>query len=52
MLRYRRMKTLQQFASTHAAVHNHFQSERHLVNRDIYKERRSAALVEWRQVAS
>src|SRR5688572_2319386 len=28
MLRFRRMKTLQQFASTHAAFHNHFNQER------------------------
>ena len=30
MLRFRRMKTLQQFASTHASLHNHFNQERHL----------------------
>jgi len=52
MLRFRRMKTLQQFASTHAAFHNHFQSERHLVSREIYRERRSAALAEWRAIAA
>ena len=52
MLRFRRMKTLQQFASVHASFHNHFNQERHLVSRDIYKERRSAALAEWRQLAS
>jgi putative transposase len=48
MLRFRRMKTLQQFASVHASFHNHFNQERHLVSRDTYKNRRSAALVEWR----
>ena len=48
MLRFRRMKTLQQFASVHASFHNHFNQERHLVSRDLYKERRSAALAEWR----
>jgi putative transposase len=48
MLRFRRMKTLQQFASVQASFHNHFNQERHLVSRDIYKERRSAALAEWR----
>jgi putative transposase len=52
MLRFRRMKTLQQFASTHATFHNHFQSERHLVSRQIYRERRSAALAEWRTLAA
>ena len=50
MLRFRRMKTLQKFASVHAQVHNHFSQERHLISRDIYKERRSAALAEWRAV--
>src|SRR5471030_1600327 len=50
MLRFRRMKTLQKFASVHASVHNHFNQERHLISKEIYKERRSAALVEWRAV--
>ena len=35
MLRFRRMRTLQKFASVHASVHNHFPKERHLQNRDI-----------------
>jgi putative transposase len=52
MLRFRRMKTLQQFASVHASFHNHFNQERHLVSRETYKQRRSAALAEWRQIAS
>jgi len=46
MLRLRRMKTLQKFASVHANIHNHFNLERHLVERQTYKERRSAALAE------
>ena len=50
MLRFRRMHTLQKFSSVHASVHNHFNQERHLVSRDIYKARRSAALVEWQTV--
>jgi putative transposase len=50
MLRFRRMKTLQKFASIHGSVHDHFQQERHLVSREVYKERRSAALAEWRAV--
>ena len=50
MLRFRRMHTLQKFSSVHASVHNHFNHERHLVSRDIYKERRSAALAEWQAV--
>lgn len=52
MLRFRRMKSLQKFASAHANVHNHFNLERHLVDRQTYKERRSAALAEWQILAS
>lgn len=48
MLRFRRMRTLQKFASVHASVHNHFLTERHLLNRDHYKQSRAAALAEWR----
>jgi putative transposase len=48
--RFRRMKTLQKFSSIHASVHNHFSQERHLVSREVYKQRRSAALAEWRSV--
>jgi putative transposase len=48
--RFRRMKTLQKFGSVHAQVHNHFNQERHLVDRQTYRERRSAALAEWRAV--
>jgi putative transposase len=50
MARFRRMKTLQKFTSVHASVHNHFAQERHLVAREIYRQRRSAALAEWRSV--
>lgn len=52
MLRFRQMKTLQKFASIHASVHNHFSQERHLVDRQTYKTRRSAALAEWQSLAS
>jgi putative transposase len=48
MLRFRQMKTLQKFASVHANVHNHFNTERRLVDRPTYKMLRSAALAEWR----
>jgi putative transposase len=46
------MRTLQKFAAVHANVHNHFASDRHLVSRQVYKERRQAALAEWRALAS
>jgi putative transposase len=51
MLRFRRMKTLQKFAAVHGSIHNHFNQERHLVDRQTYKERRSAALAEWQSLA-
>jgi putative transposase len=52
MLRFRRMRTLHKFASVHANVHNHFNHERHLVDRQTYGQRRSAALAEWQTLAS
>src|ERR1700733_4890012 len=52
MLRFRSMKTLQKFSSVHAQVHNHFNLERHLVTREVYKQRSSAALREWRDHAA
>ena len=50
MERFRRMKTLQKFAAVHGTVHNHFNQERHLISRDLYRKRRSAALAEWQAV--
>ena len=52
MQRFRSMKTLQNFSSNHAQVHNQFNQERHLVTRQVYKQRRSAALAEWRALAA
>ncbi len=52
MLRFRRMKSLQKFASVHANVHNHFNAERHLVDRLTFKLRRATALAEWQQLAA
>jgi putative transposase len=52
MLRFRRMRSLQKFAAVHSSVHNHFNLERHLNQRDRFKENRTAALAEWRQLAA
>jgi len=52
MLRFRSVKTLQKFSSVHAQVRNHFNQERHLVTRQVYKHRRYAALAEWRALAA
>jgi putative transposase len=48
MLRFRRMRSLQKFASVHASVSNHFNQERSLSSRHHFKANRAAALVEWR----
>jgi putative transposase len=48
MLRFRRMLTLQKFASAHASVHNHFPTKLYLQDRNAYKATRAAALAEWR----
>src|SRR6202035_1383350 len=50
--RFRSLKTLQKFSSVHAQVHNQFNQERHLVTRQVYKQRRSAALAEWRALVA
>ena len=52
MARFRDVKTLQNFAAVHASIHNHFNQARHLNRRDIFKQNRSAALAEWRQLAA
>ena len=50
MERFRKMKALQKSAAVHGTVHNSFNQERQLISRDLCRERRSAALAEWREV--
>ena len=52
MAKFRQAKSLQKFASIHASIHNHFNQERHLYNRENFKLYRSTALAEWRQLAA
>ena len=52
MARFRDMKTLQKFAAAHASIHNHFNLERHLNGREVFKQNRAAALAEWRELAA
>ncbi len=52
MARFRDIKTLQKFAAVHAPIHNHFNQDRHLNRRAIFKQNRAAALAEWRQLAA
>ena len=51
MQRFRSPATLQKFVSVHAAIHNHFNLDRHLTRRTDFRQRRDAALAEWRQLA-
>ena len=48
MQRFRKEKTLQKFTSTHSQIYNHFNGERHLVDRHTFKKFRSDTLTEWR----
>ncbi|MEY8099438.1 IS6 family transposase [Falsihalocynthiibacter sp. S25ZX9] len=48
MIRFRRMRTLQKFVAVHASIHNHFNQDRSLSQRDHFKANRTAALTEWR----
>ncbi|MDB3921866.1 IS6 family transposase [Paracoccaceae bacterium] len=50
MLRFRRMDSLQKFASIHASFHNLFNSQRSLSKRSTFKLNRDAALTEWRSL--
>ena len=52
LAKFRDVKTLQEFAAVHASIHNHFNHDRHLNRRDIFKQARAAALAEWRQLAA
>jgi len=52
MARFRDINTLQKFASVHASIHNHFNPERHLNRRNIFKQNRLTAPAEWRRLAA
>ena len=52
MSKFRDVKTLQKLASVHASIHNHFNLDRHLNRRSVFKQNRSVALAEWRQLAA
>jgi putative transposase len=44
------MKTFQKFAAVHSQVHNHFNQERYLTDRETYRQRRWEARSDWRSV--
>jgi putative transposase len=52
MLKFRRMRSLQKFVSIHSSFQNHFNQERHIIDRKMFKLQRTAALAEWRQLCA
>jgi len=52
MSKFRDIKTPKNFGAAHASIHNHSNHARHLNGRHIFKQNRSAALAEWRQLAA
>ena len=52
MQRFKTAATLQKFVSYHSQIYNHFNHERHLETRQTYKQKRSAALIEWFQICA
>lgn len=50
MSRVRRIRSLQKFASIHSSVYNHFNFKRHINTRTRFKQKRDAALCEWRDL--
>ncbi len=52
MQRFRRLHSLQKFASVHSSVYNHFNSDRSLSSRKFFKLNRAAALAEWRAICA
>ena len=52
MLRFRRMRSLQKFATVHSIVYNHFNLRRFLCPRDNFKLNRASALAQWRQLGA
>ena len=52
MLRLRRMRSLQKFATVHSSVYNHFNLRRPLCSRDNFNLKRAAALAQWRQLGA
>ena len=52
MATFQDAKTLQKFAAVHASLHNHFNQDRHLNRRGIFKQSHAAAIAEWRQLTA
>ena len=50
MLRFRRMRSLQKFATVHSSVYSHLNLRRPLCSRDTFKINRAATLTQGRQL--
>ena len=52
MARFRDVKTLQKFTAVHSAIYNHFNHQRNLNRRQVFKQYRASALAEWSELAA
>jgi len=52
MTKFPSAATLQKFTAVQSQIQNHFRGDRHLNNRQTYRELRSEALSEWRSLAA
>ncbi len=51
MQRFKLPESAQRFLSTHAAIYNLFNTQRHLISRTTLRQFRNNAMLEWRSVA-
>ncbi|MEZ5880870.1 MAG: hypothetical protein R3D35_09435 [Nitratireductor sp.] len=45
------MRSLQKFAAVHGSIYNYFNQKRHLYSRQNFKQKRTAALADCRQLS-
>tara|TARA_R110002126_G_scaffold25224_3_gene86603 strand:- start:3280 stop:3603 length:324 start_codon:yes stop_codon:yes gene_type:complete len=50
--KFRSAATLQKLATIHGLIYNHFNHERHPETRQVYKQKRAAALTEWCEICA
>jgi putative transposase len=52
MGRFKSLGSMQRFLSTHDAIYNHFNLQRHLVSRRTLHQTRARALADWREIVA
>ena len=52
MGRFKSLGSMQRFLSTHDAIYNHFNLQRHLISRPILRQMRASAAAEWDQIVA